>query len=242
MSHNLEAESLLPNWDFSNKDFTYGSTWPQANYLQPGFTSDYQAMVPDQYGTLYSEAAYAIASNPSSMNPNFVSITDFSGSGNMLVVNGATGATALHDVVWTATVPTVTQNTDYFFEAYVININNPASWGGNLTGWKSSQAILEFQVWDNAASTWVGLGQQVDFTSAAVDSTQWNLISNVWNTGNNTSTTIRLVNLQTAADGNDFALDNLNFSTQTVVIPEPSSAFLLSLTGFWMILRRRKSN
>lgn len=237
LSSSASAQNLISNWDFSDNSFEYGNPYPAANYLNPGFTSDYAPVVPDEIGTLVAEGVYSIGSNANISNQNFFAVPDYTGDGNMLIVNGAVGLDALNDIVWQVDLPTISAGTTYFFEAHCRNINDPASWGGDLDGWNASQAILQFQVFDNGV--WQPLSNIIDFTNPLVDSEAWVGTSNIWNSGANTSTSLRLVNLQTAANGNDFALDGMNFGTISIV-PEPGSLLLVALAPLILCSRRRR--
>ena len=54
-----------------------------------------------------------------------------------------------------------------------------------------------------------------------------------------TSARISIWNAQTAAGGNDFALDNLSFQTEAV--PEPASVAALGIGALGMLRRRRRA-
>lgn len=51
-----------------------------------------------------------------------------------------------------------------------------------------------------------------DFTTTATDGV-WSQFSTKWNSGANTSATIRIVDMNLKYDGNDFSLDDLSFSS-----------------------------
>ena len=56
---------------------------------------------------------------------------------------------------------------------------------------------------------------------------QWSQFSASWNSGTSSVATITLVDLNTVAIGNDFALDDVSFSGPAVV-PEPSTFTVVS--------------
>lgn len=227
------AQNLIENGDFSNGSFISGS-WPEVQYTAPGFTSDYQA---HHYQDLYAEASYAIGSNPRSANSNFLIISDYTGDGNMLIVNGASGEAAHSAVIWQTGAITVDANASYLFEAYLTNIIFHASWP-TYQQWKDSQSILGFELYDNSLASWISLGT-LDLTDPGVNPNIWNAFSFEWQNGANTNTQLRLINLQTAAYGNDFALDGLSFTLNTPTVPEPSSLILLA-AGLLLLRRHRR--
>ncbi len=151
-----------------------------------GFTSDYG------YSTsLLNEGLYDVTASPYSTNPGFVwSCTDHTVGGpndNMMVVNGA----SLPNVnVWCETLQVI-PNTTYSFSTWVMCVHalNPA--------------ILQFSINGSLLGT-----------PFSADPTQclWKNFYELWNSGNNTTATICVVNQNTATSGNDFALDDISFS------------------------------
>jgi hypothetical protein len=108
------------------------------------------------------------------------------GSGNMMLVNGADVANV---VVWEQTI-SVTPNKDYIFSAWFQNISTV------------SPARLRFSINDNPA------GAEVITSNI---SCKWEKSSLVWNSGSNTTAKISLLNLNTDFSGNDFALEDIEF-------------------------------
>jgi gliding motility-associated-like protein len=149
-----------------------------------GFTSDYV----ESPGNLVPEGVYEVLDNPQNSHPGFQPCDDHtSGSGNMMAVNGA-GTPNLN--VWCQTVP-VMPNTQYAFSAWVTTLV------------AASPALLQFNI--NGAS----LGPVF---SAPNQTCVWQNYYATWNSGNNTSATICIVNQNTTLGGNDFALDDLAFA------------------------------
>lgn len=157
-----------------NGDFEMGNT---------GFTSDY-TYVDINSGSLYP-AAYSIHSNPTLGNPAFASCGDHtSGSGNMLI---ADGATTPGQQVWCQTV-SVLPDTDYFFQFFVTSVFSPAP--------------------ANIEATFNGI--PLGSVTATSTTCEWVEFSEVWNSGGVDNVTICLENLNIIHFGNDFALDDIS--------------------------------
>ncbi len=135
------------------------------------------------------------------------------GSGKMMIVDGAYAATPLW-TVWQE-VFTVTTNTDYEFEA----------WARAITEYSSAPTItLSFLV----NGTEVGILSLVN-----PNQDYWQSFSFYWNSGSATSVTLSIVNLQTnnSVPGNDFAMDDISFATRTSItpVPEPGTFVLFGM-------------
>jgi gliding motility-associated-like protein len=164
-----------------------------------GFTSDYFYV-----SNNVTEGEYWVGNNPPVWNPGMNACTDHtSGPGNMMLVNGSPVAGAR---VWTQTIA-VTPNTNYAFSTWLQSLypQNPAS--------------LQFAI-NN-----FNLGNTISASGVAC---QWNQFSSVWNSGSNTTATITIVNNNTIAAGNDFALDDIFFGTVTT----KTDSFKVLITGF----------
>ncbi len=177
--------------DFSNNlvdngDFEGGNS---------GFTSDYTYSP----GNLVPEGLYDVLTNPQDDHAGFAPCNDHtSGSGNMMVVNGAGTP---NQNVWCQTV-NVTPNTQYVLSAWVTSVV------------ASSPAQLQFNI--NGAP----LG---GIFSAPGGTCNWQQFFQLWNSGGSTSATICIVNQNTQLGGNDFALDDIVFApvcsvTDTVTV------------------------
>jgi gliding motility-associated-like protein len=162
-----------------NGDFSGGNA---------GFVSDYT------YTTnSFSERVYGIGPNAAVWLLNAPACGDHtSGSGNMLLVNGAPQAGVR---VWSQTV-VVQPNTNYAFSAWLENITtlNPA--------------VLQFAINGQL------LGSAL---TANVNDCVWDQFHTVWNSGAATTAVISIVNANTAPSGNDFALDDLSFAPVTLL-------------------------
>ena len=161
-----------------------------------GFTSAY-VFSP---GDVFEEATYDVASDPNASHPFAVSYGDHtSGSGLMLVVNGALEA---GHTVWSQTVG-VDPGTAYRFSLWV------SSW------YPASPAHLSIH-FDGT------LVAEFDAPSATGS---WTRFATSWDSGAASSLTIEIRDLATAQTGNDFALDDIELR----VVPEPGTALLVFL-------------
>lgn len=148
-----------------------------------GFTSDYVFTTPNLF-----ESQYHIGTNPSLWNGGMSPCGDHTtGTGNMMMVNGSPTVGAK---VWKQTV-TVTANTNYAFSTWIQAIfpDNPAQ--------------LQFSI----------NGKVVGATiTASLPTCTWTQFYTTWNSGNSTTADISIVNKNTIAQGNDFALDDISFA------------------------------
>ncbi|MEM9258444.1 MAG: hypothetical protein AAGA62_02290, partial [Bacteroidota bacterium] len=151
------------------------------------FTTQYALGLGGPFGLLSAEGTYQVANNPSNTHSNFATCGDHtSGSGNMLIVNGAT---VPNEAIWCQTVA-VNPGYDYAFSAWLTSVisQNPAR--------------LQFSV--NGAL----LG---DSFRASRTVCEWLEFTEVWNAGAAASAEICIVNQNTGLAGNDFAIDDLFF-------------------------------
>lgn len=176
----------LTNNKVVNGDFTNGNT---------GFSSSYTYIAPSGStggsGALSAEGYYSITTNPKNTHTNFASFGDHTnnstGQRNMMVVNGAQAPGV---TIWTESI-TVQPNTDYIFSVWFTSAHpdNPGQLNFSING---SQ-----------------LGAPILLTSGTPD---WKNFTVRWNSGNSTAATIGMVNQNTVANGNDFALDDIVFA------------------------------
>lgn len=174
----LTVQAVTPTNLITNGDFSLGDTV---------FSSAYIYGTGGTWGLLSSEGQYAIATNPASTHINFASFGDHTtGTGNMMVVNGA----ALANVnIWCQTI-TVNPNTYYDFSA----------WGATCVA--SNPAILQFSI----NGTLIGTPLSLPITTGL-----WTQFHATWFSGPNTSITICITDQATALSGNDFAIDDISF-------------------------------
>ena len=155
-----------------------------------GFTSSY-IYSPGPNG-LWNEGTYAITNDASYNHNNFTCNNDHTtGSGNFMAINGAGTPNV---VVWSTTVNNITSNTDYEFSTWVSSLSS------------ISPAILQFRI------NGVLIGEPFQASSTIC---QWTQFFEQWNSGTSTDAEISIVNQNTATNGNDFSLDDINFSKVT---------------------------
>ena len=184
--------NLIPNGDFELDNTQFGSDYA---YTPAGNTA---------------AAQYTVRTDPFPWNGAFISAGDHtSGSGKMYVGNGA----SVDSRIWFSSGISTTQNTDYFFEAWVMNVCCSNS-GGNPV----SPSVLSFyangQLLGTPSTTLLGV---------------WEGLSTTWNSGASTSVDLEIRNSNFAAGGNDFAVDDIFLGTQSTVVPEPSSLLLFGI-------------
>lgn len=173
-----------------NGDFSLGNT---------GFTSSYTLVNPNT-----NQGQYNIGTNPQAWNGGLSPCGDHtSGTGNMMMINGATVA---NQSIWCQTV-SISPNTDYLFSTWI----TPA--------FAVNMPILQFSINGSLLAT--------PFTSSNNLCT-WEEFFTTWNSGVNTTANICIVNQNTNAMGNDFAIDDIYFApvctqTQNVTVTVSSN-------------------
>jgi gliding motility-associated-like protein len=161
-----------------NSDFNAGAT---------GFVSDYVPGTGGPWGPVSLPGTYATATSPVLVHTNFASFGDHTtGTGNMLVVNGAQVA---GQNVWCQTV-NVLPNTTYAFSAWLASAVN------------ASPAQLQYTV----------NGVPIGNLNASAFVGQWNNFYSLWSSGTATTAVLCITNLNTQQSGNDFAIDDITFS------------------------------
>ena len=164
---------------------------------------------------LYPAGVYYVGANPNTYHANFASIAAQDGS-LMMILNGASVSGTN---VWREDQISVMPNTTYYFSTWVASVTAP------------SPAILNFSI--NGAS--IG-------TLNATSDSGWHQFYATWNSGNSTTADLALVNINTVAGGNDFALDNIVLDTinPTNPVPEPGTMLLLGAGFAGLVVLKRK--
>lgn len=111
------------------------------------------------------------------------------GTGNMMQIDGGNS----FNTVWSQPV-NVTPNTNYIFSAWIASINEVNT--------PTPVGKIQFLINGN------GIGA---VHSANVGPCSWKQVSASWNSGNNTSVTIGILNIDWSGAGNDYALDDISF-------------------------------
>lgn len=215
MSGTMASANLITNGDFSS-----GLT---------GFVTDYGYVVPTSQGSCYPEQTFSIVTSPNICHNLWADFGDHTtGTGDMMVVNGATISNA---VVWAggpatgnAGLSSLQTNTDYYFSVWV------------ASSYPVSPAQLEFGVHGNLTSNI--LGTLIASTTTGL----WQQFYGTWNSGINTAAELTIIDLNTDAYGNDFALDDLSFDTvaSQSAVPEPASLILLVGAALLLLSARRR--
>jgi len=187
------AEELVLDGSFTNFD-------PNNLTFNTGYT--YLADNPTANNELIPEGRYGVGTNANNYHPNFWGNQDRTnnsvGPRNMMIINGFPGSN--NTTIWEQTV-VVEPNTEYYFTASAISLNAVPPY-----------ARLRFEVNGVQVGTIANLTAGVNNNS----NNGWQRFYSdpVWNSGTASGPiTIRIVNLEPAAGGNDFALDDISFGT-----------------------------
>lgn len=149
-----------------------------------GFQSDYTQQTPPNT----VEGVYWIGTNSKAWNANFNSCGDHTtGINNMMMVNGSA---VIGAKVWSQTIAVI-PNTNYAFSVWIQSLAalNPAN--------------LRFAINGNVLGTNIYAGNIA---------CQWSQFFATWNSGTANSAVITIVNNNTIAAGNDFAIDDISFA------------------------------
>jgi len=172
---NIETSSgnLIVNGDFNN-----GLT---------NFTSDYVEGTGGPFGTLSDEGQFTVASNGADTHNNFAPCTDHTtGTGNMLVVNGAG---TMDQKIWCQTVSVETEK-DYMFSTWMTAMiaENPPIFQFSING--------DF------------IGDEFNVSNTTCN---WQQFQSTWSSPSAMEAEICIVNKNTELSGNDFAIDDISF-------------------------------
>ncbi|TAF66302.1 MAG: hypothetical protein EAZ58_10370, partial [Flavobacterium sp.] len=182
----LAPSNLITNGDFEN--------------LNNGFSSEYGFYTVNPLG---AQIAYGITSDPSQWYAKFGKYPDHtSGTGNMLVCDGATDGTS---VVWSQTV-TVNPSTGYDLSFWAQNLINSSYATFKVT-------INDIPVTISPLSA-TNIGPSSDGSTLGGG---WTELKGTWNSGGISLATIKIINTNTSSAGNDFSLDDISFMAQTPI-------------------------
>ncbi|MBP7238758.1 MAG: gliding motility-associated C-terminal domain-containing protein [Saprospiraceae bacterium] len=190
ITYTLTAYGVDPN----NPNLVVNGNFSGGN---TGFSSDYAYVVdiPNVQNEMFPEGTYTVINNPNLVHTGFSACNDHTGgNGNMMVINGAA---SLQDI-WCQTVP-ISPNTYYNVSAWVASVN------------PSSPAILQFSI------NGTPIGPIINALSTPCS---WIPFNATWNSGSTTSAEICILNLNTAAGGNDFAIDDISMVQLCIVEDE----------------------
>jgi hypothetical protein len=186
-----------------------------------GFTSDYSYRAPGNYGGALAEGLYAIDTSALNTHPAWQDFADNTADAAAVyfIANGA----GFNSVAWQQTI-TVNPGYRYNFSAFVAN----SCCNANQAPPNFSELVLQ-------ADAGNGFATIANFTLSGVG--QWLPVAGNFINGQNTSLKLRIVNTNTVAGGNDFALDDIAFGA----VPEPTTWAMLVM-GFGLVgagMRRR---
>ncbi len=156
-----------------------------------GFTTGYA------FGNVAPPGTYTIGTNPLSAPgayPDWCNCADHTaGTGNMMIVNGANSASM---PVWEQVVP-VTPNTDYTF----------SYWAAEVDHVSQSVPVLSLRINGTV------IGSNMLPTVSPDNGGTWMNYKLTWNSGSSQSADLALFDQNTTTGWNDFALDDICFST-----------------------------
>jgi hypothetical protein len=196
-----------------------GSAAASTNLITNGDFSGGNTAFYSSYGfspnNLWPEGVYDIVTNPALDHGLFTSFGDHTtGAGKMMGINGKGTE---HAVIWGEDNISLAANTNYVFSFWMAS-EHP-----------DSPAILRLNI----------NGEAVGATFNATPTTGvWNNYTAAFNSGATTNASFSLWNENLAAQGNDFALDDISVAG----VPEPAT-WAMMLTGFLgmgSILRRNR--
>lgn len=177
-----------------------------------GFSTDYM-FTPNlpSMDDLWEPGVFGLDSNAAERHPYWSTVGDHTGNGAFMLVNGVTHGPS---TVWQQSIA-VTPNTNYFFEAWAMDLCCNA-----LMPEQYVPPTLEF--WINGAL----LGANMTGGTGV-----WQGLSNLWYSANTSLAVLEVRNTSTAYDGNDFGIDDMYLGTETNLqpTPEPETWVLLGI-------------
>ncbi|MDL2309251.1 gliding motility-associated C-terminal domain-containing protein [Bacteroidales bacterium OttesenSCG-928-B11] len=140
-------------------------------------------------------AQYTIATSGTDGNSVFYNLYDHTygnAQGKFMCIDAASTAGVM---VWEQQINNIVPNSKYVFHAWVATM-----YADNI----NQAPVLQFSI--------NGVLLDQPFTGPYPRTTGWVRFYTLWDSGNNTSATIRIVNQNTTQTGNDFGLDDIFFS------------------------------
>ncbi len=195
----------------TNGDFELGNVGFTTPAAANGNQYTYVVDNPSVNNELYPEGLYGVGTNGRNYHSNFWGVDHTTGNGNFMIVNGFPGAP--QPIVWQQEITNIEPNTTYYLSAWAISLNS----AGN-------DAQLRFSINGQQIGTTADLTQIPGVNN---DSNPWRDEGRFWATwysGSATSATLAIVDLQTAAGGNDFGIDDISFG---ILDPSPAEFDLL---------------
>jgi len=185
---------LVVNGDFSND-----------NPASFGFTSEYtyRENIPDNNMELWGEGQFAVGADAFEYHPRFFGHGAGGSGDNFMIVNGYAGEP--QPVVWQQTITGIVPGQLYYLSAWARSLNDV---GNN--------ANLKFSI--NDVQVGVPTGPLPDGPVDNDSQISWTTFYAQW-TATATTAVLKVVDLTTAASGNDFGLDNISFG----LIPQISA-------------------
>lgn len=152
-----------------------------------GFTSDFSFSNVNPL----MDGNYTITTNGASIHFGYAGFDHTTGTGNFLAINHGSNVSTS----WKQTI-SVQPNSNYNFSAWFRNIVNKTLYPG--------LAYAKVELWINNSKVSNNL-TLTDFPD------EWKLIETSWNSGSNITAVLEIKNLETATNGNDFAIDDVSF-------------------------------
>ncbi|MFT3908399.1 MAG: Ig-like domain-containing protein [Ferruginibacter sp.] len=189
------AQELVVNGDFElgNVGFTTPPLGPNQYTYQADIAGNSE---------LNPEGLYGIGPDAHTYHNGFWGHDHTTGSGNFMIINGFPNGNP-QPIVWQETV-SVLPNTTYYFAAWGMSVNAAGPF-----------AQLQFNVNGAQVGTVATLPAGVNNNS----NNGWTRFYGTWTSGpSTTSAIISITDLQNAAGGNDFGLDDISFATLSTFI------------------------
>lgn len=180
----------------TNGNFEQGNTGFQTDYYYQPDVAGNNELVND---TNPVNNGYGVGTNGQNYHNDFWGIdhTYGTGAGNFMIVNGHGDL-----VVWKNLNVTVMPNTDYYFSAWAMSLND-----------KGNNAILKFVV-DGDGTFTENVQATLNNGISNNSNKGWQRLYGKWTSGPSTTTiNISIVNLNNTLLGNDFGLDDISFAT-----------------------------